>query len=305
VLKAALRPEGDLLMDLDAMTASTIADEQLQVQPAPQPSGDAYMRGERHPVGGSIPHSTSKYLNSPLFVHAFTQRALRRYGHDVATTYDVPDMQRGIVDVVDLEEAERAITLEKRINPAFKAWVDRRHATHYDAADLRRYAPGTLGHAIHGFMVDSGLNINFMNEGPPPQTDLEYIRKRAGGSHDIQHIVTGFGPDPAGEQALAMMNVTGNARAFNPALARFISMPILFVSAATYARTCFNYPEGLPTILDATELGIRAGNAIRTPLILVDWEAYLDWSLDDIAADLGFERGPGAAWEITNETCLG
>ena len=273
--------------------------------PNPPPSGAAYMRGERHPVAGSIPRSTSRYLNSPLFVHAFAQRSLRRYGDDVNTTYDTPDMTRGIADVVDLEEAQGAIDLEKARNPAFRSWLERRHISHYSAQALAHHPAGTLGHAIRSFMTSSGLNINFLNEGAPPKTDVEYIRRRAGGAHDIQHIVTGFGPDPAGEQALGMMNVTCNAQGFNPVLARFISMPITFISSAGFTRACLNYPAGLPTILDAMELGIRAGKAIRTPLVLVDWEPYLDWRLDDIAADLGFERGPGKAWEATNETCLG
>ena len=41
------------------------------------------------------------------------------------------------------------------------------------------------------------------------------------------------------------------------------------------------------------------------PLMMVEWERYLDWQLDDVRADLGFEPGPGQVWEVTNETCLG
>lgn len=265
----------------------------------------AYMRAGAQPVAGSIPWSTSPYLNSPLFKHAFAQRSLRRYGHDVPTTYDSTDMSRGLRDVIDLEEAQRAVDHEKTINPAFKAWVERRRLTQYSPEMLEPYRPGTLGATMRTFMVDSGLNLNFANTDSAPATDLEYMRERIGRHHDMEHMVTGFSPTPAGEHALSFMNVTCNTMAFHPELARYLSMPNIFVSAASWSRHCLNYPAGMREILEATELGIRAGKAIKRPLHMVDWEDYLDWPVEEIAADLGFARGPGAAWDITNETCLG
>jgi ubiquinone biosynthesis protein COQ4 len=265
----------------------------------------SYMQGEAQPVAGSVPLSTSRYLNSPLFKHAFAQRALRRYGHDVPTTYDVPDMLRGIADVTDRDEVQQAIDDEKAINPSFREWIEARRVSRYHAETLRDCQPGSLGAAIHDFIVRSGLDINFLNEDREPVDDVDYLRMRSGGGHDVQHIVSGFGPDPAGEHALGMMNVTCNAHAFNPVLARYASMPILFITSAGYPRIGLNYPQGLPLILEATELGIRAGRSIRMPLLMVEWETYLDWRLEDIRADLGFEPGPGDAWEISNETCLG
>jgi len=125
---------------------------------------DSYMRGDNQPAAGSVPLSTSRYLNSPLFVHAFTQRSLRRYGHDVPTTYDVPDMLRGIADVTDREEVQEAIDLEKNINPAFRDWIEARKVSRYEADDLRGAKPGTLGAAVFEFMTRGGLDINFLNE---------------------------------------------------------------------------------------------------------------------------------------------
>lgn len=229
-------------------------------------------------------------------MHAFAQRSLRRYGHDVPTTYDVPDMLRGIADVTDRDEVQQAIDEEKAVNPAFRAWIEARRVSRYYMDDLCDAAPGTLGHAIAAFMTRSGLDINFLNEDREIVDDVDYLRMRSGGGHDIQHIVSGFGPDPAGEHALGMMNVTCNSLAFNPALARYASMPMFFITSAGYSRIYLNYPGGLPTILEATELGVRAGRSIRMPLLMVEWESYLDWQLDDVRADLGFEPGPGNAW---------
>jgi hypothetical protein len=41
------------------------------------------------------------------------------------------------------------------------------------------------------------------------------------------------------------------------------------------------------------------------PLFLVEWEEYLDWQLEDIAAHLGFVRGPAQGWDWTNEATTG
>ena len=51
-----------------------------------------YMRGDKAPAATSVPVTTSRYLDSPLFVAAFSQQALRRFGDDVAVTYDIPNM---------------------------------------------------------------------------------------------------------------------------------------------------------------------------------------------------------------------
>jgi hypothetical protein len=37
----------------------------------------------------------------------------------------------------------------------------------------------------------------------------------------------------------------------------------------------------------------------------VEWEEYLDWQLDDIAAHLGFARGPAQGWDWTTEATTG
>ena len=58
--------------------------------------------------------------------------------------------------------------------------------------------------------------MQFMMKGMPVKTDLDYIKKRRVSHHDIEHMVTGFGPNELGEQALSTMNVTSAAAAFTP-----------------------------------------------------------------------------------------
>lgn len=264
-----------------------------------------YMRGDKEPAAGSVPMSTSRFLNSPLFVHAFTRMALRRHGDDVATTYDIPDMSRGLADVADYQSAMEGVEEEKAINPDFRQFLERRPLTAFRAADLEQYETGTLGAEICAFIRKTGYDLEFVHKGFETTHDIDYLVKRSGQCHDIQHIATGYGPNSAGEVALSLMNVTSNAAHFNPKLAQFLSMPNIFVTAASWARIGFNYPAGTPIQLEAMERGIAAGRALKMPLIMVEWEAYLDWQLDEIAADLGFARGPGEAWAFSEQLSRG
>ena len=61
----------------------------------------------------------------------------------------------------------------------------------------------------------------------------------------------------------------------------------------------------LPTYLDAMQQGIALGMALKKPLLMIQWEDYLDWQLDDIATHLGFARGPGDSWAWTTEAASG
>jgi hypothetical protein len=57
--------------------------------------------------------------------------------------------------------------------------------------------------------------------------------------------------------------------------------------------------------LNSPASGIAVGLALEKPLFLVEWEQYLDWQLDDIAAHLGFARGPAQGWDWTIEATTG
>jgi len=263
-----------------------------------------YMQGTREPATSSVLTSNSRYLNNPAYRDAFAQSALRRHGHDLPQTYLIPPMIRAIEEVTDYEEVTRLVAAEKRKNPDFGAWVDARRWTSYHADELHHYGAGTLGAAIRTFLEHSGMNMEFI-KAREVTSDVQYIRQRRVVLHDIEHLVTGFGPNSAGEQALALCNVAATARYFTPALAQYFSHATYFVSAASFTRASLHYHGVLPAYLEAMQKGIAAGLALEKPLFLVEWEEYLDWQLEDIAAHLGFARGPAQGWDWTNEATTG
>jgi ubiquinone biosynthesis protein COQ4 len=260
------------------------------------PNEVAYMRGDQQPVAGSVMHSTSVFRNSPLFCHMFLNMSLRRAGDDVAITWDIPDMVRGIADVQDWAANSHHIQIEREKNPEFAAWLDARKMLEFDPDHLASCAPGTLGNAVHEFIEASGMEMFFMRT-DPPAGDFEYIQKMMVNAHDISHIVSGFGTNMAGEHAINSMTVASVYKYFSPEVALAIGKAANTTCSTFFANKLYNYPQGVPVMIEAMTLGLAAGQAVKMPLFMVDYDPYLEMPLDDVAADLGFTRGPGAAWD--------
>jgi ubiquinone biosynthesis protein COQ4 len=282
-------------------------------KPATEPAASAeptmsaiearYMQGEREPATSSVLTSNSKYLNNPYYRDAFVQQCLRRHGPDLPPTYMVPLMMRAISEVTDRAEAARLIAEEKVKNPAFGAWIDNRQRSIFRPEEVRDSRPGTLGAAIRDFMA-AGYNMEFIKQREAP-SDIDYLRQTRAAFHDIEHLVTGFAANTAGEQALSLCNIATFSRYFTPALAQYLSHANSWVSAGGYMRTSLHYHQVLPTYLEAMQLGIAAGLVLKRPLFMESWGDYLDWSLEDIAKHIGFVRGPGDAWAWTTEAASG
>ena len=265
----------------------------------------AYMRGERTPALSSVLVSSSKYLNSPNYRDAYVQFALRRYGRDLPTTYLIPNMIRALSECRDDAEYLSLVQEERGRRPDFAAWLDRRRFTSYAPDDLRGCASGTLGAHIRAFVEDSGMQMEFQNRELVVRSDTDYIQKRRAACHDIEHMVTGFGPNQLGELALNLANNSGNAAYFSPGLAKYLNEASMFTSSTSYYRHHLHYPALMPGIFEALRLGVTVGQSLKVPLMMVQWEDYLDWRLEDIAAALGFERGPGPAWDYSNDVGIG
>jgi ubiquinone biosynthesis protein Coq4 len=256
-----------------------------------------YMQGAGEPVTSSVLISSSKYLNNPYYRDIFAQFSLRKFGTDVPPTYQIPDMVRALGETRDNAEFYRLVQEERAKKPEFAAWLDRRRLTTYRAEELREYRAGTLGACIRQFLENSGMQMEFMNAELAPANDLEYMIKRRSANHDIEHMVTGFGPNGLGEGALAVMGNVSVLKYFSPKLAHYLNEFTMFVTATGLYRKSLHAPEIMLDTYRAWALAIAAGEAIARPLMLVDWEDYLHMTPDEIAEELGFKRGPGAAWD--------
>jgi ubiquinone biosynthesis protein COQ4 len=264
-----------------------------------------YLQGNKLPVTSSVLISNSKYLNNPYFREAYASQALRRHGHDLPPTYMVPLMVRALQETTDYARIAQLLDAEKVKFPAFGAWLEAKRYTSYKRDNLTGYPAGTLGKEIHDFLSIPGMDMEFSSKNKSAQTDIEYLAKRRGSLHDIEHMITGFGPNTAGENALSIFNVTQDSRFFTPELAQYMSASNMWVSSTGLYRTSLHYHHAMPVYLDAVQQGIAAGLAIRRPMFMMNWEEYLDWPMEKISKYLGFKRGPTTAWDWTTEATNG
>ena len=264
-----------------------------------------YMQGDALPATSSVLISNSKYLNNPYYREAFASQALRRHGPDLPATYMVPYMAKAMAETTDHARLVELLAEERVKRPEFGAWLDARRYSVFTRAGTAHHKPGTLGATIHAFLNIEGMDMEFATRTNEGRTDAEYLRKRSGSLHDIEHMITGFGPNTAGENALAMANVVAAARYFTPELAQMMTTGAVWITATGYNRTALHYHHALPAYLDAMQQGIRVALALKIPVFMVVWEDFDDCPLDENAAQNGFERGPGDAWDWTTEATTG
>ena len=264
-----------------------------------------YLQGDAEPAKPSVISTNSKFLNNPYFRDAYAQVALRRNGPDVPSTYIIPMTAKAIGEVTDYAEFARLLDEEKIKNPEFGEWLRARRQTSFRSEDVAGCAPGTLGHAIWGFLTGTGYEMELKLKGVEVTNDIDYISKRRGGGHDIEHMVSGFGTNACGELALVWSYITSIANYFTPELAHYMSSGLVFLGTTTLQRVSLHYPAAYPTVLEGLRLGVEMGQALKRPMLLEPWEDMIDWQLDDIAGHLGIARGPGKAWDWTTEATAG
>ncbi|MEZ4437977.1 MAG: Coq4 family protein [Polyangiaceae bacterium] len=148
------------------------------------------------------------------------------------------------------------------------AAIDSRHVD-YDA--LRQLPVGTLGRAYVDFLERNDLDPDLFQAPPGLPRAIAYLAQRMRQSHDLWHVVTGYGTDVAGEIEL---------QAFTYAQ---VKLPLSFLlTFFGILRHGLAHPRLFWTIFRAYGRGRRAAF-----LPVVDWEARFADPLSDVRRDLG------------------
>lgn len=271
-------------------------------------SRDDYLAGGYKPLetASSILVSSSKYLNSPRLRHIVAHEALRKDGWDIPVTAMLPEFMHAINELHDYQQDLKAIEEERQRLPEFAAFLDERFISDIRAEDLKNCAPGTLGAEVYAFMTGTGMDINFQRETEIFSDDLHYYTRRSGQCHDIEHIVTGLGPNPWGEMALIFFKATMDSHYFSPAVASIIHRQILTSTGTYFIKTNLHYPQLMPGLLDAFRLGVDMAKRVTRQFLYIKWEEYWDTPLDALRRELnivGFP--PKGAWDWTEEAHRG
>ena len=141
---------------------------------------------------------------------------------------------------------------------------------------LSQCPEGSLGHAFAQRMTELHLNPNFYRQ-LAVVDDATYIMLRLRQSHDIWHVVTGFGIDEVGEIAL---------KAFEVAQVR---RPVAFILVAQFIlKALIKAPATLPGLFDGIVAGYQMGKTAK-PFLGQRWEDGWDKPLAVWRAEVGLK----------------
>lgn len=266
--------------------------------------------GEREYFNGAIRQvetpssvlvSSSKYLNNQELRHLVSQEMLRRNGPDLPNTAYIPEVAQILMTLEDYPRILELFEQEKARLPRFKEWCEKRALADFKKDEVKDCAPGTLGAALWDFMVNSGYELDIFFREIEVVNDLTFYFRQTALTHDIDHIISGFGPNHGGEIALLTANLHSKALYFHPELAAFFSRVATYLKAKTVMKDGLHYPEAWALHLEAEYQGAVQARSWKYPMILADWRGMVDWQIADIREELGvFPVPPEGLWADTN-----
>ena len=249
----------------------------------------------------SVLVSSSKYLNHGELRALISQEMLRRNGPDLPNTAFIPEVAQILIMMEDFGQVMQLFEEEKARLPLFREWCEKRALADFKKDDVKDCKPGTLGAALYDFMVNSGYELDIFYREIQVVNDLTFYLRQTALTHDIEHIVSGFGPNHGGEIALLTANMHGKARYFRPELAAFFNRVQVYLKAKTIMKDGLHYPEAMALNLEAEFRGAEQGRNWNYPLMLADWRAMVDWQIADIREELGITPVPEPGlWADTN-----
>ena len=149
-----------------------------------------------------------------------------------------------------------------------------------DIDALAALPPATLGNALGQHFQSYGLNPRLFQP-LPDQCDGDFVMAHLLETHDVWHMVTGFGTDLEGEFALT---------AFYAMQTGATATTLLL--ALGLANTTFFEPAAVARRVAAIGAGARMGSTAE-PLFGVDWTQYWDMPLHEVRKRFSISTVPG------------
>lgn len=244
--------------------------------------------------------SSSPYLNHAGLRALIAQEFLRRNGPDLPNTAFIPEVAAIFHELEDMPRIMQLFEEEKARLPEFRRWLSERKLSNFKAEEVAHCKPGTLGHVIHDFLVNSGYSIDHFFQGLEVNSDYTFYLKERAHTHDIEHMITGFETNHGGEIALLTANMYAFYNYFHPELAAFFNRISAYLRAKTIMKSALFYPEAFKIQLEAEAIGMRQGQSWKMPLMLVPYRDMIDRPLDEIREEYGItDVLPPGVWNYT------
>lgn len=205
-------------------------------------------------------------MNNPLNV----VRAAIGFARVVRDPDRLGDVFQFIDNIVMTERvAAPVLAAFRETEEGTRALAERPRTGRIDLDALAALPAGTLGHAFAAHMRALGLDPAALPS-REARNDIEYMSAHLYETHDIWHVVTGFGADRAGELGL---------QAFY--LAQFPSRVAVGILTMGLANTLLLEFEDADRRMDAIARGWVLGRRARR-LLGVDWKALWEMPLDEV-----------------------
>ena len=204
--------------------------------------------------------------------------ALGKDNDDTTHVFKIVDALRG--------ESERAPLARMKQTEIGRKIIDEDRSlieTLADRESLRALPIGSLGREYLAFMEREGLSAEGLSdasiegyEGRELDPELETFTTWARDSHDLWHVLTGYGRDPLGE--LCLLGVL---------YSQIRSPGTAFIALLGLLQVPFEYP-GAPSVravIQGFHIGLRAES-----LMAQDWEALLPRPFEQVRSELRLKR---------------
>ncbi len=160
------------------------------------------------------------------------------------------------------------------------------HPVLLDFDRLRSLPSGTLGRKYVRFMEANEIDIvSFAEASLRHMAREDYanneawtLANRLRDIHEIVHVISGYGTDLLGEMCEIAFAIREDPR---PRAARFE----IRVNVATFRRDGYRHAEA------AIGQAFQRGRCVSL-MVGADWEAMMDWQLDDVRARLAISEPP-------------
>lgn len=193
---------------------------------------------------------------------------LIRSGGGTTATWDTEEgLQYGQASQCSLQ----SLTAHPAVAPLIR---ERYRSESFSIERLLQCPVGSLGHAFASRMTELRLDPNFYRK-LEVVDDASYVILRLRQSHDIWHVVTGFGIDEVGEISLKAFEM---AQARRPVAAVLIAQFIL--------KALLKAPMSLPGLFDGIVAGYQMGKTAK-PFLAQRWEDGWDKPLAAWRAEVG------------------
>ena len=203
--------------------------------------------------------------------------AVFRLALDVRRTEYVFRISRAQDDIAESERQRGRITDPFRSEALEKMWRTRFHAERYAVERLLQLPPETLGGAYARHMKAHGLKPDYFRD-VAPRHRMNFLRLRIHQTHDVWHVLTGFGIDAYGEIALQGFY-----------FGQFTSGQAALIGAAFILKSvlCARLDE-TEKLVDAFCEGYCAGKRAQS-LLAVEWEQLWGESVESLRLRYGIE----------------